>query len=249
MLVDKYNIEILEDEDWGMHKAEDGYSVRITPILTDIEYVKDIPRLAAEKVAHDKKCSWLDILEACEDGDEELIAVMEEEISKLRKIYKKETISVSDDIVSQVKLKYPDAVNVCAVTKTVYIKKIEEVVKMKILWLSRHNMTNEQITDLKRIYGDDIEIKHHTDTVNSWKDVVEVGSDCNVLAVVLPPAILADLVNPRNNMKPVIRAIANRVETGNTIVNPATGKEEKEFKFVHAGWEKIIKIEVITERL
>lgn len=120
---------------------------------------------------------------------------------------------------------------------------------MKILWLSRHNMTQEQITDLRRIYGDDVEIKHHTDTVNSWKDVVEVGSDCNVLAVVLPPAILADLANPRNNTKPVIRAIANRVETGNTIVNPATNEKEKEFKFVHAGRERIIKIEVITERL
>ena len=119
---------------------------------------------------------------------------------------------------------------------------------MKILWLSRHNMTEDQVADLKRIYGD-IEIKHHTDTVNSWKDVVEVGSDCDVLAVVLPPAILADLANPRNNTKPVIRAIANRVETGNTIVNPATGKEEKEFKFVHAGWERVIKIEVVTERL
>ena len=119
---------------------------------------------------------------------------------------------------------------------------------MKILWLSRHDMTQEQIADLQRIYGD-IEIKHHTATVNSWRDVVEVGSDCDVLAVVLPPAILADLVNPRNNTKPVIRAIANRIETGNMIVNPATGKEEKEFKFVHAGWEKIIKIEVITERL
>ena len=122
MLVDKYNIEILEDEDWGMHKADDGYSVRITPILTDIEYVEDIVRLAAEKVACNE-CSWLDILEQCEDGDEELIAVMEEEISKLRKIYKKETISVSDDIVSKVKSKYPNAVNVYAVTKTVYIKK------------------------------------------------------------------------------------------------------------------------------
>lgn len=120
---------------------------------------------------------------------------------------------------------------------------------MKILWLSRHNMTNEQITDLKRIYGDGIEIKHHTDTVNSWKDVIEVGSDCDVFAVVLPPSILADLVNQRNNSKPVIRAIANRVETGNTIVNPATGKEEKEFKFVHVGWEKVIKIEVVTEKL
>ena len=120
---------------------------------------------------------------------------------------------------------------------------------MKILWLSRHNMTNEQITDLRRIYGEDIEIKHYTNTVNSWKDVAEIGEDCDVLAVVLPPAILADLTNPRNNTKPVIRAIANRIETGNTIVNPATGKEEKEFKFVHAGWEKVIKIEVITERL
>lgn len=120
---------------------------------------------------------------------------------------------------------------------------------MKVLWLSRHHMTEEQLTDLKRIYGNDIEIKHYTETVNSWKDVVEVGSDCDVLAVVLPPAILADLVNPRNNNKPVIRAIANRVETGKTIINPATMTEEKEFKFVHAGWERIIKIEVITEKL
>jgi len=110
-------------------------------------------------------------------------------------------------------------------------------------------MTEEQLNDLKRIYGESIEIKHYTNTVNSWKDVVDIGSDCDVLAVVLPPAILADLVNPRNNSKPVIRAIANRVETGKTVINPATGKEEKEFKFVHAGWERIIKIEVITERL
>lgn len=120
---------------------------------------------------------------------------------------------------------------------------------MKILWLSRHNMTQEQITDLKRIYGEGIEIKHYTDTVNSWKDVVDIGSDCDVLAVVLPPAILADLVNPRNNNKPVIRAIANRIETGNMIINPATEKEEKEFKFVHAEWERVVKIEVITEKL
>ena len=122
MLVNKYNIEILEDEDWGMHKADDGYSVRITPILTDIKHVDNIVRLAAEKVASDE-CSWLDILEQCEDGDEELITAMEEEIAKLKKIYKKETISVSDDIISQVKSKYPNAVNVYAVTKTVYIKK------------------------------------------------------------------------------------------------------------------------------
>lgn len=118
----------------------------------------------------------------------------------------------------------------------------------KILWLSRHTMTETQLTDLERIYGK-VEIKHFDQSVNNWKDVVEQGEDCDVLAVVLPPAILADLTNPRNNIKPVIRAIANRVPMGNTVVNPATGKEEQEFKFEHVGWERVIKVVVETERL
>ena len=118
----------------------------------------------------------------------------------------------------------------------------------KLLWLSRHTMTEAQLSDLKRIYGE-IEIKHFDQTVSSWRDVVEAGNDCDVLAVVLPPAIISDLTNPRNNSKPVIRAKANRVATGETIVNPATGKEEAEYRFEHAGWEKIIRIEVITEDL
>lgn len=120
--------------------------------------------------------------------------------------------------------------------------------KIRILWLSRHTMTQEQKTDLTRIYGE-VEIKQFSQSVTGWKDVVEQGEDCDVLAVVLPPAILADLTNPRNNIKPVIRAIANRVPTGNTVVNPATGKEEQEFKFEHAGWERVIKVVVETERL
>lgn len=118
----------------------------------------------------------------------------------------------------------------------------------KILWLSRHTMTLEQRADLERIYGE-VEVKTFDQTVASWKDVVAAGEDCEVLAVVLPPAILADLTNPRNNSKPVIRAIANRVATGNTVVNPATGKEEAEYRFEHAGWERVVRIEIVTERL
>lgn len=120
---------------------------------------------------------------------------------------------------------------------------------MKILWLSRHTMTDSQLSDLKRIYGDDINIIQYTDTVSGYKDVLEAGSECDVLAVVLPPSILADLVNPRNNTKPVIRAVANRIETGNMITNPATGMEEKEFRFEHDHWERVLKIVVETERL
>ncbi len=118
----------------------------------------------------------------------------------------------------------------------------------RILWLSRHTMTVEQLTDLQRIYGE-VEIVTFDQSVASWKDVVAAGEDCDVLAVVLPPAILADLTNPRNNAKPVIRAKANRVPTGQTVLNPATGKEETEYKFEHAGWERVVKIEVITEDL
>ena len=118
----------------------------------------------------------------------------------------------------------------------------------KILWLSRHSMTPDQFADLIRIYGD-VEVKTYDKTVSSWRDVVEAGADCDVLAVVLPPAILADLTNPRNNKKPVIRAKANRVPTGNTIINPATSKEETEYRFEHAGWERVVKIEVVVEAL
>ena len=118
----------------------------------------------------------------------------------------------------------------------------------KVLWLSRHTMTADQVEDLKRIYGD-ITVKNCDMTVKIWKDVTEAGADCDVLAVVLPPAILADLTNPRNNAKPVIRAKANRVPTGRTILNPATGKQETEYCFQHAGWEQVIKIEVVTKAL
>jgi len=120
--------------------------------------------------------------------------------------------------------------------------------KTKILWLSRHNMTQEQRSDLERIYGD-VEIISCDKTVASYRDVLEAGKDCDVLAVVLPPAILADLTNPRNNKKPVIRAIAKRVPTGATVFNPATRRNETEYCFEHEAWEKVIKIEVVTERL
>lgn len=118
----------------------------------------------------------------------------------------------------------------------------------KILWLSRHNMTGEQYADLKRIYGN-VEIKQVSKTVNGWQDVVDLGYDCDVLAVVLPISILADLTNPRNNRKPVIRAKSNRVPTGKWVLNPATGKEEEEYLFEHVGWEQIESVVLSVKEL
>lgn len=127
-----------------------------------------------------------------------------------------------------------------------------ELEPQKVLWYSRHQMTDSQMDDLKRIFkvhGKEPIIKQVSESASSWKDVVEAGKDCDVLAVVLPPSMLADLTNPRNNRKPVIRAVAKRVPTGNKVLNPATQKEEEEFMFQHEFWEKVEKIEVVTTRL
>ena len=119
----------------------------------------------------------------------------------------------------------------------------------KIAWISRHNMTEDQIADLRRIYGSDVVIEKHDITATSYKDVIEASKGADIMAVVLPPNILADLVNPRNNKKPVIRAVSNREKTGNLVINSATGQKEAEYRFVHGGWERIKKIEIIVEKL
>lgn len=118
----------------------------------------------------------------------------------------------------------------------------------KILWFSRHELTEEQKADLERIYGD-VKVTKTTGTANSWKDITCAGADCDILAVVLPPNILMDLVNPRNNTKPVIRAVAGRVPTGNMVKNPATGTDEAEYVFIHKGWEQIKKFDMVVEQL
>ena len=119
---------------------------------------------------------------------------------------------------------------------------------MKVLWVSRHELSEDQLTDLRRIYGD-VEIVKFQDTVESARQLVEVGKDCDVFAVVLPPALLADLTNPRTNTKPVIRSVMERKPTGRMVTNPVTGKEEAEMAMYFVAWERVIRVEIVTERL
>ena len=119
---------------------------------------------------------------------------------------------------------------------------------MKILWVSRHQLNNEQLSDLERIYGD-VEIVNFQDTVKSAEQLVEVGEDCEVFAVVLPPALLEDLISPRINQKLVIRSVMERVPTGTMIVNPVTGKEEMEMAMHFVAWEQVDELRIVTHRL
>lgn len=118
--------------------------------------------------------------------------------------------------------------------------------KKKILWLSRHDLTIEQFSDLQRIYGD-CDIKKVSVQVESAKDVIACGSDCDILAVVLPDRVLQGLV--KKTSKPIIMSVACRMFTGKYIMNPATGKHEKEYMFRHRYWERIKKFIRETEVL
>lgn len=115
---------------------------------------------------------------------------------------------------------------------------------MQILWVSRHSMTEEQINDLNRIYGDN-EIIQMDETVKNVEQILSYNSD--VYAVVLPIDFIADLCS--NTSKDVIRPISKRVKTNGEIINPATGKMETEYIYKHEGWQKIKQIKIETEML
>lgn len=110
---------------------------------------------------------------------------------------------------------------------------------MKILWLSRHSATEEQVADLNRIFRG-VEIVQVNKTVSNAQEVAdifnEVGAD--EMVVVLPPNILADLLNPKLGLPKPIRAVMNRE------IRP-----DGEAVFSHSHFERIEKIEIITTRL
>ena len=110
-----------------------------------------------------------------------------------------------------------------------------------ILRLTRHPASEEQLAELKRIFGSDSKIVEISETVSGSARVRELVEEngATVLEAVLPLPILAEVINPRTGVTvPVVRAVMDRElqEDGTAI-----------FKFSH--YERILKIEVQTERL
>lgn len=117
----------------------------------------------------------------------------------------------------------------------------------KILWVSRHTLTKEQISDLQRIYGE-ISIDQFDATISDVSEITEQGY-YDVYAVVLTAELISDLMKIIPQGTQVIQAVSERVATGNTLTNPATGEEEKEYEFRHVCWRRVIKAVFETERL
>lgn len=117
---------------------------------------------------------------------------------------------------------------------------------MKILWVSRHDMTSEQLESLNNIFKD-AKIIQYNKTVNNINEIV--SDDIDIYAVVFPAEMLAALYNIVKGKAKIISAVSGREFTGKNIINPATGKEEPECKFVFQHWLEYVKVDIETRIL
>lgn len=114
----------------------------------------------------------------------------------------------------------------------------------RIIWVSRHAMTNEQKADLERIYGQ-TELIQYDETLDNIAPLLALDAD--VYAVVLSAALIADLIKATS--AEVIQPVSGRVRTGRTVFNSATGRNENEYVYKHLCWQRIVCFEFETERL
>ena len=107
----------------------------------------------------------------------------------------------------------------------------------KVLWFSRHSMTEAQNAALQRIYGN-INVNQIDRTIQSVSDIKADIDAADVIAIVAPLPLQKQFLEAAGN-KPVIFAKTDR------IVSHDGGKTS----FVFSGWYRIRKIEVVTEKL
>ena len=116
-----------------------------------------------------------------------------------------------------------------------------------VLWISRHTMTDQQLADLGRVMDSPVYIVPWQKTVSDPKELLPELEVCDVIAAVLPPLQLSQLLKLAGG-KPLLRAVMDRIPTGKAVVT-ASGTEEPEFASVYLGWEQILKVEIVTHRL
>lgn len=109
-------------------------------------------------------------------------------------------------------------------------------IKKRVLWLSRHAPTKEQVKELEKILGI-CEIIQVSKTVNNGKEVKQLMAEnkCKELVAVLPLNILQQVIS--QGIQP-IRAVMQREL-----------KENGEAKFYFQHFERVLEITVKTKKL
>ena len=105
----------------------------------------------------------------------------------------------------------------------------------KVLWFSRHEMTDAQ----KAALGD-VTINQVNRSIQSAFELQEEIDEADIIAIVAPIQLQQQFLKLAGE-KPVIMAVNDRL-----LVPQPDGTEDKvEFRFVK--WERLIKIEVVKE--
>lgn len=124
---------------------------------------------------------------------------------------------------------------------------MERIPEKRVLWISRHTMTNTQKADLERIMGGAVRLTAWADTVTDVEALRPVVEQADAVAAVLPAEKLAQLLTVAGN-RPVLQAVSARCPTGQWTTLP-DGRREQEFAFVHQGWQQILDIRIQTKAL
>jgi len=107
----------------------------------------------------------------------------------------------------------------------------------KVLWFSRHNLSDAQIDDLQQLYGLDLDITQVDRTIGTTREITEEIAAADILAIVAPLPLQEQFLKVAGN-RPVLIPRNHRVP-----------KEDGGFDFIHAGWSQLQKIEVVVKVL
>ena len=116
-----------------------------------------------------------------------------------------------------------------------------------VIWISRHQMTDDQLCDLERIAGERVNILQCKDTLKDLRRLQPLLRHVDIVAAVLPLDLLAELRQMAGDT-PVLVSVSRREPTGRMRSLP-DGGEEPEFRFVHAGWEQVVELQLVTKML
>ena len=115
------------------------------------------------------------------------------------------------------------------------MKNLKGDIKMRVLWFSRHTMTEEQ----SRIFKG-MEIVQIDRTINSAYELQEEIEMCDIIAIVAPINLQQQFLKIAGN-KPVIIAESER------MIERGEDGEESKVVFKFKCWKRLKKIEVVME--
>ena len=109
---------------------------------------------------------------------------------------------------------------------------------IKVLWFSRHDLTEEQLDGLRKVALQEFEeegpvvVEKFDKTVSSAGEIADRVKDHRIVAAVLPVELLAELFSLLGPSGPVIALPRNKRE-----------RDGEAFVFRHAGWEIVDHVE------